>query len=233
VHVRSPVGQGGIFLPIDADPFENGDDGAVAVELADDGWWVRESVAGGGSIDLRHFGLTERPVTESANNNVLRDAVAFARNHPDTEIVLQRGVYAFDETRRIDFPCVLRGRGGAMQWHPRQPIRQVPVLEWTGAPRWHTSSEEGMAGWKGCRWHILLCVPVRSEGRRSESCSVGRIAESRRGELPPKRIASRRLRGGLREVRPHGIGTRPSGYTLTVLGHSERGGTGLRHALNK
>jgi hypothetical protein len=42
-HVRTPTGQSGVFVPMSADPFGNGDDGAVALKATDGTWWVRKA----------------------------------------------------------------------------------------------------------------------------------------------------------------------------------------------
>jgi len=55
-HVRTPTGQSGVFVPMDADRFGRGDDGAVALQASDGTWWVRSNAQRGHAVDVREFG---------------------------------------------------------------------------------------------------------------------------------------------------------------------------------
>jgi len=46
-HVRTPTGKSGMFVPMDGDPFGNGDDGTDVLQASNGTWWVRQATVGG------------------------------------------------------------------------------------------------------------------------------------------------------------------------------------------
>jgi len=119
-HVRTPTGQSGTFVPMDADPFGRGDDGAVAVQARDGAWWVRESYFTNESVSVKDFGAKG---DGSDATQAFKDAVSKAQKITSgtqvspqagigVEIYVPRGTYLLSENIQIPVGGVtIRGAG--------------------------------------------------------------------------------------------------------------------------
>jgi len=72
-HVRTPTAQSGVFVPMDADPFGNGDDGAVALQASDGRWWVRSKAKDGNPFQPEWWGADQ--LTSGDDEPALRSAI--------------------------------------------------------------------------------------------------------------------------------------------------------------
>lgn len=106
-HVRTPTGQSGVFVPMDADPIGNGDDGVVALQASDGTWWVRKK-ATEGTVWLAWYGIggsddtnainTARDTAEQIADTLLGDQTATLKLRDDKsatyngELVVSNGV---------------------------------------------------------------------------------------------------------------------------------------------
>jgi len=84
-HVRTPTEQSGIFVPMDGDPFGNGDDGATALQATDGTWWVRKAATDNARV--RWFGSDEQAVT---------DAISFAASQAYEECHIGETLLPYD-----------------------------------------------------------------------------------------------------------------------------------------
>lgn len=86
-HVRTPTGRSGVFVPLDADPFGNGDDAAVALRASDGTWWARKKALDG-IADPRWWGAVLDGSTD--DTSALRSAIDFLS--PGDRWILEGGV---------------------------------------------------------------------------------------------------------------------------------------------
>jgi len=66
-HVRTPTGQSGVFVPMDGDPFGNGDDGGIALQATDGTWWVRKDAITS-PINVAWLGGDEQALNTALSN---------------------------------------------------------------------------------------------------------------------------------------------------------------------
>jgi len=109
-HVRTPTGQSGVFVPMDADPFGNGDDGAVALQASDGTWWVRKSAQTGDRLHLSELGASDgNNITDAVNRAI---SVAKRKNSEGgIEIVLPAGSFTLDNLDEWTDGVRIQGQG--------------------------------------------------------------------------------------------------------------------------
>jgi hypothetical protein len=95
-HVRTPTGQSGIFVPMDGDPFGNGDDGATALQARDGTWWTRRTALEG-TFNARHFGAQKDRQGDAAPaiQSAIDTAAGFSSDRPAT-VRIPNGVYSIE-----------------------------------------------------------------------------------------------------------------------------------------
>jgi hypothetical protein len=108
VHVRTPTGQSGVFVPMDADPFARGDDGATALQSQGGTWWARKDRVERKTVSATEFGLFERP-----NRAAIQDAIDFTESRGGGEVTIPSRDGAWGVDGRIELPpkCTLSGQG--------------------------------------------------------------------------------------------------------------------------
>jgi len=106
-HVRTPTGQSGVFVPMDADPFGRGDDGATALQASDGTWWVRKKAASGGPINVKWYGAKG----DGASNDTDSIQKAIDKN-PEGVVHFPKGVFVIEKSIDINqFGGAIKGEG--------------------------------------------------------------------------------------------------------------------------
>jgi hypothetical protein len=95
-HVRTPSHQSGLFLPMEEDPFGNGDDGATVVQGSNENWWVRQEALAD-SVQATWFGLGAE--LEGDDTKALRRALDFAEG--GTLVLPRNGTVTLTDTIEI------------------------------------------------------------------------------------------------------------------------------------